>query len=152
MILHKKNLYGRSTESELKSYHKTDWANCWRMQGSWLQLKSDSISWRKTLKNSHNSQIQWLVVSSHCQETKILNRNVGFEGTPRLDPHWKLELVAYKVNTDWKLELNLSTKNNSHSWVRISHGSNRLVIGTWTMETKRTTSRKPQKCSSRTLR
>ena len=34
------------------------WANFVRMQDSWLLLKSDSISWRKTLKNSHNSQMQ----------------------------------------------------------------------------------------------
>ena len=33
------------------------------MQDSWKQLKSDSISWQMTLKNSHNSQIQWHVVS-----------------------------------------------------------------------------------------
>ena len=26
---------------------------------------------KKTLKNSHNSQIQWPVVSTHCQETKV---------------------------------------------------------------------------------
>ena len=52
------------------------------MQDSWLLLKSDSISWRKTLQNSHNSQMQWLVVSTLCQEMKNhLNRKVGLE-------HW----------------------------------------------------------------
>ena len=34
----------------------------------------------KTLKNSHNSQIQWLVVSTLCQEMKNhLTGKVGFE-------------------------------------------------------------------------
>ena len=51
------------------------------------------------------SQIQWLVVSTPCQETKFhLNRRVGSEGTPRLDPYWKLQPVAYKVNMEWKSE------------------------------------------------
>ena len=86
------------------------------MRDSWLLLKSDSISWRKPPKNSHNSQIQWLVVNAPCQETKkLLNRKVGFEGTPRLDPHWKLQPVAYKVKKEWKS----MNKDSSHSWVRI---------------------------------
>ena len=32
---------------------------------------------------------------------------VGFEGTPKLGPYWKLQPVAHKVNMEWKLELNL---------------------------------------------
>ena len=112
MILHIKKIYCKDIENELKSYHnKTDWANFVVMQDSWLQLKSDSISWRKTLKNSHSSRIQWPVVSTPCQETKIhLNQKVGSEGTPRLDPHWKLQPVACKVNMEWKSELCLWTK------------------------------------------
>ena len=96
MILHMKFFYCSNTEHELKSYHnKTDWAHFVRMQDSWLQLKSDSISWRKTLQNSHNSQMQLLVVSTLCQETKIhLNQKVGSEGAPKLDPYWKLQHVA----------------------------------------------------------
>ena len=79
MILHKKHIYCKNIENELKSYHnKTDWANFVLMQDSWLQLKSDSVLWRKTLHNFHNSQMQWLVVSTLCQETKIhLNLKVG---------------------------------------------------------------------------
>ena len=65
----------------------------------------------KTLKNSHNLQNQWLVVSTLCQEMKnYLTRNVGFEGTPKLDPWWKSQPVTCKVNMEWKLELNLQTK------------------------------------------
>ena len=73
MILHKKNFSCKDFETELKSNHnKTDWANFVLMQDSWLQLKSDSTSWRKTLENSHNLEIQWLVVSAFCQERKII--------------------------------------------------------------------------------
>ena len=50
MTVHTKNFYCKIFENELKSYrNKTEWANCVRMQDSWPQLKSDSISWRKTL-------------------------------------------------------------------------------------------------------
>ena len=55
-----------------------------------------------------------------------LTRKVGFEGTPKLDPCWKSQPVTYKVNTEWKSELNLWTKTIL-SWVRISHGLNKLV-------------------------
>ena len=77
-ILHKK-IYCEDIENELKSYHnKTEWANVVLMQQSWPQLKSDSISWRETLKNPHNSQILWPVVSTLCQEMKVyLNQKVG---------------------------------------------------------------------------
>ena len=112
-ILHnKKKIYCKDIRNELKRYHnKTNWANFVRMQDSWLLLKSDSISWRKTLKNTHNSQMQWPVVSTLCQETKIhLNRRVGSEGTPKLGLCWKLQPVACKVNTELRSELCLWTK------------------------------------------
>ena len=148
MILHKKNIYCKDFENELKNYHnKTDWANFVLMQDSWLQFKSDSISWRKTLKNSHKSQIQWPVVSAPCQETKIhLNQKVGFEGTTRLDPHWKLQPVAYVVNMEWKSELSLWTKTI------LTHGSEFLMAWISWSQSWTTMSRKPQKCSSKTLR
>ena len=119
MILHIKNFYCKDMENELKSYHnKTEWLNSVLTQDSWLQLKSDSISWQKTLKNSHNSQIQWPVVSIPCQEMKIhLNWKVGSEGTPKLGPYWKLQPVAYKVNMESRSELSLWTKTI------LTHGS-----------------------------
>ena len=55
-----------------------------------------------------NSQIQWLVVSTPCQETKIhVHQKVGFGRTLRVGPYWKLRLVADKVNMEWKSELSL---------------------------------------------
>ena len=137
----------------MKSCHnKTSWANFVLMQDSWLQLKSDSISWRNTLKNSHNSQIHWLVVSTPCQETKIhLNQKVGPEGIPKSGPYWKLQHVVYKVNMEWKSELSLWTKTI------LTRGSEFLMAWlnwsrTWTTRSRTTTSRKPQRCSSKTMR
>ena len=74
------------------------------MQGSWQRLTSDSASWQKTLKNSHNLQSQWLVGSTLCQEMKNhLTRKVGFEETPKLGPYWKSQWenyssIAYSVS------------------------------------------------------
>ena len=39
------------------------------------------------------------------------------KGTPKLDPYWKSQPVTYEV----------TRSGNSHSWVRISHGLNKLV-------------------------
>ena len=36
-----------------------------------------------------------------------LIRKVGFEGTPKLGPYWKSQLATYKVNMEWKSELNI---------------------------------------------
>ena len=47
-------------------------------------------------------------VSTHCQETKIHpNQKVGLQETLRLNPYWKLQPVAYKVNMEWKSEFSL---------------------------------------------
>ena len=56
-----------------------------------------------------------------------LSRKVGFDGIPTLGPYWKLQLVAYKVNLEWKIRIECINKDDSHSWVRISHGLNKLV-------------------------
>ena len=125
----------------------------WRHTYFWpIILHKKKIYCKDTLKYSHNSQIQWLVVSTLCQEMKVyLNQKVGSEGTPRLDPYLKLQLVAYKVNMEWISE--------SSPWIRtiLTRGSEFLMAWiscsqTWTTRTKTTTSRKPQKCSSKTMR
>ena len=51
----------------------------------------------------------------------------GSEGLPKSGPYWKLQPVAYKVNMEWKSELSLCEQRNFSSWVRISHGLNKLV-------------------------
>ena len=71
-------------------------------------LTTVEVGQRKTLKSSHKSQIQWPVVSTPCQEMKVyLNQKVRSEGTPRLDPYWKLQPVDSKVNVEWKSELSV---------------------------------------------
>ena len=59
----------------------------------------------KKLHNSHNSQMQWPVVSTLCQEMKKrLNRKVGSEGTPKLGPYWKLQPVTCMVSMELRSE------------------------------------------------
>ena len=88
---------------------------------------------------------------SHFQEMKIyLKQKVGFEGTLRLDPYWKLQPVAYKVNMEWKLELSLWTRTI------LTRGTEFLMAWiswsqTWT-RSRTITSRKPLRCSSKILR
>ena len=57
-----------------------------------------------------------------------LTRKVEFEGTPKLGLGWKSQPVICKVNK-YGVEIRMKSvfKDNSHSWVRISHGLNKLV-------------------------
>ena len=74
----------------------------------WYGIPDHSWSWTVFHDERH-----WRipVVSALCQETKVyLNQKVGFEGTPRLDPYWKLQPIAYKVNMEWKSESSLWTR------------------------------------------
>ena len=69
-----------------------------------MVLKSDNISRRKTLHNSHNS-VQRPVVSTLCQETKKhRNQKVESEGTQKLGPYWKLQPVACTANMELRSE------------------------------------------------
>ena len=121
-------LLQRYRERIEKLSQKTHWANFVLMQDSWLQLKSDSISWRTTLKNSHNSQIQWSVVSTPCQETKIhLKRKGWIRGNTKIGP--VLEVATSYLHVKYGVEIRIKSvnKDNSHSWIRIYHDVNKLV-------------------------
>ena len=56
-----------------------------------------------------------------------LTQKVGFEGTLRLDPY--LEVTTSYLQGKYGVEIRIGSinKDNSHSWVRISHGLNKLV-------------------------
>ena len=93
-----------------------------------MLLKSDSISLRKTLEISHNL-IKWPVVNTLFQEKKKHhNQKDGSKELPRLGPFWKLQPFSY-LQGKYGVEIRIWSVNrdNSHSWVRISHGLNKLV-------------------------
>ena len=57
-----------------------------------------------------------------------LTRKVGFKGKPKLDPCWKSQPVTCKANKHGvEIRIESVNKDHSHSWVRISHGLNKLV-------------------------
>ena len=71
-------------------------------------VENGQFSWRKTLKDSYNSQMQQVVVSTRRQETrKHLDEKVGSEGTPKLWPYWKSQLVTFTVNMELRSEFGL---------------------------------------------
>ena len=73
--------------------------------------------------------MQWPVVSTVFQETKEhRNQKVGSEGTPKLGP--VLEVATCCLHGKYGVEIRIMSlnKDNSHSWVRISHGSNKFVM------------------------
>ena len=92
-----------------------------------MLLKLDSISCQKTRGE------QFFVRA--CREYTlprewriITTKSHGFRETRELDPYWKSRPVICTVNMELKSESGLWVEDNSQSWVRISHGSNKFVI------------------------
>ena len=58
---------------------------------------------------------------------KQLIRKVGFEGTPKIGP--VLEVTTGYLQGKHGVEIRIESvnKDDSHSWVRISHGLNKLI-------------------------
>ena len=72
---------------------------------------------------------QWLVVSTLCQEMKKhVNRKVGSEGNTKIGP--VLEVTTSNLQGKFGVEIRIESvnKDNSHSWVRISHGLNKFIV------------------------
>ena len=73
--------------------------------------------------------MQKLVVNTLFQEVMDHhNRKDGFREARKLDPYWKLRPVACMVNMGVEIRIWSLSEDNTQSWVRIFHGSNRLVI------------------------
>ena len=124
-----KIFYWKNTENELKNYHKkTNWANVVWMQDSWMLLKSDrfhdtrycriltihrcgGLSWVHSAKRRRNIWTERLDQREHQNWARIRSYN--------------LLLTEGKYGVEIRI-MSLS-KDNSHSWVRISQGLNKLV-------------------------
>ena len=55
------------------------------------------------------------------------NRKDGSRETQKLDPCWKLRPVACMVKHGVEIRIWSLSEDNTQSWVRISHGSNKFV-------------------------
>ena len=104
---------------------------------------SDNTSWQNILTSSDNLQSHWHVVGILYHEmTYQPIQMVGFKGTPKLEMYWKSQPDTYKVNTEWKSELNLWTKTI------LTRGSEFLMAWTiwsqtWSTRSATITSRRP---------
>ena len=125
-MIPRKKICCKNTKNEWSSYHnKIVWLSFVLMQDSWPLLMSDNTSWQKTLNNSHNLQIQWLVVSTLSQEMKKSSDPKGWiRGSTKIGP--ALEVTTSYLQGKYGVEIRIESvnKDNSHSWVRISHGLN----------------------------
>ena len=125
MTLHnQKNIFGKDIRNELKSYHnKIEWVNFVWMQDSWPQLKSESISWRKTLTTD----------SVACREYTLPRDEDSSEpkgwirGNTKIWPVLEVTTCCLQGKHGVEIRIESVNKDHSHSWVRISHGLNKLV-------------------------
>ena len=124
-----KIFYCSNMENELKRCHnKTNWAIffLW-MQDFWMLLKLDNTSGLKILQNSHNF-MQWPVVSTLCQEKKKrLTRKVWIRGNTKIGPVLEVTTCCLQGKYGVEIKIMSISKDNSHSWISISHGLNKLV-------------------------
>ena len=127
-IFHCDNMKNESNSS----HKKTKWVNSVWMQDLYMLLRLDSISWRKTLKNSY---LRKLVMNTLFQEmTDHHNQKDGFRETRELDPRWKLRPIVCMENMELKSESGL--------WVEttLNPGSEFLIdqINSWLIQTSTT--------------
>ena len=54
-------------------------------------------------------------------------RKIGFDGTPKLGTYWKSQPATYEEKYGVEIRIASMNKDHFHSWVRISHGLNKLV-------------------------
>ena len=137
---------------ERLSQKKTVWTRSVLMQDSGKQLKSDNTSWQNTLTSSYNLQNQWHVVSTLCHEMKNqLTQKVGFEGTPKLGPYWKSQLVTYKIvwsgNQNWICKQKTILTRGSEFLMHWTSWSQ-----TWSTKSTTTTIRRPLRRRRKHLR
>ena len=79
---------------------------------------------QKILQNFQSSQIQWPVVSTPCQETKIhLNRSI--KGNTKIAPVLEVTTCCLQGKYGVEMRIGLVNKDSSH---RNYHGSNKFVM------------------------
>ena len=111
-------------ENELKSYHnKTDWAKFVRMQDSWLQY----------FMTKDTEEFSQFTDSVACREYTLPRDEKSSEPKGWIRVNTKigpvLEVTTCCLQGKYGVEIRIKcvNKDNSHSWVRISHALNKLV-------------------------
>ena len=123
---HIRIFYCSDMKNESKVFHTpTEWVNFVWMQDSYMLLRLDSISWLKTLENNF---MQWPVVKTLFQEKMDHhNQKDGYSETQKIGP--VLEVTTSYLYGKHGIEIRIwsLSQDNSQSWVRTSHGFNKLV-------------------------
>ena len=140
--------YRNNFENELKSYHnETDWANF-----VWLRGFLNVVEIGQYFMTKGTAEFSQFTDAVACREYTLPREEEASEpkgwirGNTKTGP--VLEVATCCLNCKYGVEIRIMSMNedNSHSWVRISHGSSTSWSRIWT-----TASRKPQKCSSKKI-
>ena len=128
MILHnRKKIYCKDIENELKSYHnKIEWAKIFY----WCRIPDHSWS-RTVFHDERHWRILTIYRFSGLSWVHLAKRR-RFISTKRLDSRehkHELEVTTCCLQGKYAVEIRIESmnKDHSHSWVRISHGLNKLV-------------------------
>ena len=123
MILRKKKICCKDTRNELDKLSQQNRVIKFCIDAGFLT----TVEVGQYFVTEHTHEFLQFTEPVTCREYTLprdkhhLTRKVGFERTPKLGPCWKSQTATYKVNMEWKSEL------NRHSWVRITRGSSKLV-------------------------
>ena len=154
MILNKKNINCKDIENELKSYHnKTGWANFVWMQDFWMLLKSDSTSWQKD-----TAEFSQFTDAVACREYTLTREEGASEpkgwirGSTKIGPALEVTTCCKQGKHGVEIRIESVNKDNSHSWVRNSHGLKKLVTNLNKKDQDDNKQENLRKCSSKTVR
>ena len=62
------------------------------------------------------------------EKKKYHNQKDGSKGTPKLGPCWKVATSCLHGKFGVEIRISSVNRDNNHSWVRISHASNKFVM------------------------
>ena len=106
------------------------------MQDFWMLLRMDSISSRKTLEISHNLT-QWSVVSITLpREDEVSHSKNWIQGNTKIGSVLEVAISYLHVKHGVEIRIMSLNRDNTHSWIRISHGSNKCVMNLCHNETE----------------
>ena len=109
-------------------HNKIEWSRFALMQDSWKQLKSDSTSWQST--PDEFSQFSEPVTCREYtlpRDENLTDPKGWIRGNTRIGHVFEVTTSYLQGKYGVEFRNESVNKDNSHSWVRISHGLNKLV-------------------------
>ena len=152
MILHIKNFYCKDMENELKGCHNKILSKFCTDVGFLTTVEIGQYFMTKDTE-----EFSQFTDSVACREDTLPRDDNLSEPKGWIRVNTKigpvLEVTTCCLQGKYGVEIRIESinKDNSHSWVRISHGLNKMVTNL-NAKSRTTTSRKPQKCSSKNMR